>query len=466
MTSDTTTITVPVLTTVTVPVLRSGQERASRDSRDLHDVNGDPLARVHEAPALMTKLTAKAMRQAPDMDRDELLAVLTEAGRLFAEATLGGESPEEYCRVQALASGVPIAVARGTLARLRNDSALLGEVVAKQAPLGAGRTARWARRGSVLGVVAPSNHPATQGAWLQALAMGYRVAVRPGTRDPFTPLRLVRALLAAGLDPDTVALLPGSHATADALVRASDLALVYGGEDAVGRYRGDARVLVRGPGRSKILLDAPGPYDEGTAGEALGHLVREIASDGGVRCTNTTAVFTSGDHRALAEALADRLARLPVHPVTDDRAVLPVRPRKEAEGLRAAVTRAAQGAPDLADRHYPDGPLAPVGPDSVALRPAVIAVDTADHPGLRTELPFPCVWVAPWRPSDGVAPLTDSLALTLLTDRTGLVTEALESPSVRTVLHGAADGWWKDPYLPHDGYLGQFLMEARGFAGV
>ncbi|MFE0514356.1 aldehyde dehydrogenase family protein [Streptomyces sp. NPDC058964] len=445
---------------MSIPVLRGGQERASRDSRMLHDVNGDPLAEVHEAPALLAELTVKAMRQAPPMPLQERLAVLAEAGRLFAEAPLGGQTPQEYCRVQALASGVPVAVARQTLARTRDDSALLGEVVGRQSPAGAGRTARWVRRGCVLGVVAPSNHPATHGAWLQAVAMGYRVAVRPGARDPFTPLRLVRALLEAGLDPHAAALLPGSHSAADRLVRAADLALVYGGEDTVARLRGDGRVLVRGPGRSKILLD--GPYDE----ETLDHLVAEIASDGGVRCTNTTAVLTSGDHQALAEALAERLARLPVHPVTDDRAVLPVRPRKEAEGLRAAVGRAAQGAPDLTARHYPEGPLTPAGPDSVALRPAVVPVDRSDHPALRTELPFPCVWVAPWHPSEGVGPLTDSLALTLLTDRASLVDEALESPTVRTVLHGRVEGWWKDPYLPHDGYLGQFLKEARGFAAA
>ncbi|MET7679231.1 aldehyde dehydrogenase family protein [Streptomyces sp. NPDC005423] len=446
--------------TVSIPVLRGGQEHTSRDSRVLHDVYGDELARLHEAPALTTRLTVRALRSAPQLPLDQRLAQLAEAGRLFATATLGGQSPQEYCRAQALASGVPVTVARATLERMRGDCALLGDIVGRQSPLGAGRTARWARRGAVLGVVAPSNHPATHGAWLQALAMGYRVAVRPGTRDPFTPLRLVRALLAAGLDPDWIALLPGSHSAADSLVEAADLALVYGSEATVARWRGDDRVLVRGPGRTKVLVD--GPYDERT----LDHLVTEIASDGGVRCTNTTAVFTSGDHRALAEALAERLARLPALPVTDDRAVLPVRPLKEAEALRSAVERAAQGAPDLAARHYPDGPLAPVGPDAVALRPAVLAVPGADHPGPATELPFPCVWVAPWQPSEGIRPLTGSLALTLLTDRAPLVAEALNSPGIRTVLHGPVAGWWRDPYLPHDGYLGQFLKEARGFASA
>ncbi|NRQ30945.1 aldehyde dehydrogenase family protein [Nonomuraea sp. NN258] len=443
---------------MSIPVLRGGSERASQDTRPLSGVDGEPLAVVHEAPALMVRMTAKSMRQAPHLPLDERLAVLARAGALFAEATLGGQTPEEYCEIQALASGVPISVARQTLHRVSGDCALLGEVVGRQSPAGAGRTARWERRGSTLGVVAPSNHPATHGAWLQAVALGYRVAVRPGARDPFTPLRLARALLAAGLDPGWISLLPGSHSAVDTLVRSADLALVYGGESTVARLRGDDRVLVRGPGRSKVLVDRP------LDGATLDHLVTEIAADGGVRCTNATAVFTSGDHLALAEALAERLAALPAHPVTDGRAVLPARPLPEAQALRASLDRAAQGAADLALRHYDDGPLAPVGGAAVALRPAVLAVDRADHPGLGVELPFPCVWVAPWRRPEGVRPLDGSLALTLLTDDTALVAEALRTPGIRTVLHGPVAGWWRDPYLPHDGHLAQFLMEARGFA--
>ncbi|OEU88195.1 hypothetical protein DB35_17555 [Streptomyces abyssalis] len=446
---------------LSIPVLRDGEERSSRDTHLLHGVDGVPVATVHEAPAMVTRLTVKRMRAAPRTAQDKRLAALADAGRLFAEATLGGQTPEEYCRVQSIVSGVPIGVARQTLGRMRDDCGLLGDVVARQSPVGAGRTARWVRRGSVFGVVAPSNHPATHGAWLQAVALGYRVAVRPGARDPVTPLRLVRALLQAGLEPGWISLLPGPHAAADALMDAADLSLVYGSEATVARLRGNDRVLVRGPGRSKILVDVP--VDEAV----LDHLIAEISADGGVRCTNTTAVFTSGDHRALAEALAGRLAALPGLPVTDARAVLPVRPRKEAEGLRAALHRAAQGAVDLTERYYEadGGPVTVVDEDAAALRPAVMCVDRSDHPGLGTELPFPCVWVAPWGRQEGIGPLDDSLALTLLTDDAALVDEALEAPGIRTVLHGRVPRWWRDPHLPHDGYLGQFLMEARGFAG-
>ncbi|MFJ8883322.1 aldehyde dehydrogenase family protein [Streptomyces sp. NPDC102402] len=441
-----------------ITAVRAGEERTSRDTRVLRGVTGEPLATVHEVPPLVARMTLRAMGRAPEVSPAERLRVLAEAGRLFAGATLGGQTPQEYCTVQALASGVPVAVARGALERVARDCGSLGEVVRRQVPAGAGDTARWVRRGRVLAVIAPSNHPGTHGAWLQALAMGYRVAVRPGGRDPFTPLRLVRALLAAGLDPGWISFLPGGHATADTLIEAADLALVYGGEDTVARLRGNDRVLVRGPGRSKILVDTE-------ATEALlDHVVAEIAGDGGVRCTNTTTVLTTGDHRALAARLAERLAALPAHPVTDPRAALPVRPRAEAEALRAAAVSAAKDAPDLVAAHCPDGPLVPVGEDAVAMRPAVFPLDSCDHPAIATELPFPCAWVAPWTAADGLAPLDDSLALGLLTEDDALVGEALAMPGVRTLVHGPVARWWQDPHLPHDGFLGQFLNEARGYA--
>ncbi|MEU6070696.1 aldehyde dehydrogenase family protein [Streptomyces sp. NPDC047082] len=444
---------------LSIPLVRQGIESTSRDTHTLRSVTGEALATVHEAPPLLTRLTAKAMRAVPEPRPDELATVMAEAGRIFATETIEGQTPDGYCHQQALAAGVPVGVPRRTLDRLEHEVGLLPEVVGVQRPVGAvpGHPARWARRGSVLGVVAPSNHPATHLGWLKAVALGYGVAVRPGARDPITPLRLVRALLQAGLPAGLLSLLPGPHAAADTLVAAADLALVYGGESTVARLRGDSRVLVHGPGRSKILVDAP--VDDGL----LDHLVAEIAEDGGVRCTNTSVVLTSGDHHALAAALAERLAALPVRPVTDPDAALPARPVKEALALRQALAEAAEGAPDLTEPYY-NGELAPlVDGDAAVLRPAVVCVDRSDHPGLRTELPFPCVWVAPWRPAEGIAPLRDSLVVTLIGTDPALAHEALRTSSIRTVVHGRVPGWWRDPYLPHEGYAGQFLRDVRGY---
>ena len=45
-----------------------------------------------------------------------------------------------------------------------------------------GGAAVWARRGEVFAVHAAGNGPGVHGLWPQALALGYRVAVRPSRR--------------------------------------------------------------------------------------------------------------------------------------------------------------------------------------------------------------------------------------------------------------------------------------------
>ncbi|NDK23985.1 aldehyde dehydrogenase family protein [Streptomyces sp. TR1341] len=456
----------------TLPVLRPAGPYRSDDRGLLRAVSGAPLAEVGEAPPLLVRRTLEQQRRArveadgrPRALGEERLRTLRIAGELFLTATLDGERPEDYVRVQSLATGLPEAAVRRAMTQLRDQLAGLGPALGAQRPSGAGPDsprAKWVRRASLLGVIAPSNHPATHGAWVQALALGYQIAVRPGGRDPFTPLRLVRALVQAGLGPAEATVLPGSHAAADTLVDTADLALVYGGESTVARYRDTSRVLVRGPGRTKALLLGTDQDDA-----VLDHLVQEVSDDGGVRCTNLTTVFTTGDHAALADALASRLAKLPVLPAADPDAVLPLRHISEATALHAAVQAHARDAVDVSAAHHGADPHPLVQEEAAAMRPIVLRCDSPTHPGTAVEMPYPCVWVAPWRPEDGTGPLGDSLALHLLDRDDGPAAEWLaallrDAPTVRTLLRGPHHRWWRDPLLPHDGYLGQFLMEARG----
>ncbi|MDH6131742.1 acyl-CoA reductase-like NAD-dependent aldehyde dehydrogenase [Kitasatospora sp. MAA4] len=446
-----------------VPVLRATGEYRSHEVAQVLALSGEPLAEVDQAPPLLVRRSLDEQRRAPEQSTEERLAALRTAGELFRTAELGGESPQQYTRSHALATGTPVGVAERALDRYPVLTAGLESVLAGERPAGVGAGARWVPRGSVLGVVAPSNHPGVHTSWLQALALGYRVAVRPGARDPFTPARLIRALRAAGLEPGWATLLPGSHAAADALVAAADLAMVYGGPESEARYGGSDRVKVRGPGRTKVLVLGDNPSEED-----LDHLVREIAGDGGVRCTNTTAVFTDGDHGRLAQALADRLAKLPVLPVTDPGSALPARTVEEAAALYRTLDGLLAGAVEVSAAHYA-GERHPLVDGYAVLRPAVLRCDRPDHPGLGVELPFPCVWVAPWTPQDGIAPMRGSLALTVLAE-TGhphaedVLRQALDEPTVRSVLDGPVVDWGADPQFPHDGQLSQFLMEARGFA--
>ena len=103
----------------------------------------------------------------------------------------------------------------------------------------------------MLAVHAPGNAPGVHGLWPQALALGYRVAIRPSRREPFTAHRLIHALRQTGFRDGDALYLPTDHTVADDVIRAADLAMVYGGQDVVDRYAQDPRVLTNGPGRTK-----------------------------------------------------------------------------------------------------------------------------------------------------------------------------------------------------------------------
>ncbi|SIO88828.1 aldehyde dehydrogenase family protein [Nocardiopsis sp. JB363] len=439
----------------------SGPYRPTRRSA-VEDVTGTRVAELALVSELFAHRAVNALRAAVPLPSDERIAALERAGKAFASAPVGGVPTREYERLVARVSGTPLPAVRATTRSIANAALEAHRAAHAARPQGAvddwrspsarAGGALWSRRGGVLAVHAPGNHPGVHAQWLEALALGYRVAVRPSRREPFTPRRLVQALRTAGFPQDHVALLPCEHGVADTLIRDTDLAMVYGGDDVVDRHRADPRVLAQGPGRSKILITK-----DHSAATVLDTVVDSVLHQGGTACVNATSVFVEGDPRPLARMIADRLRGLPVLPPDAEDAVLPVRPVATA---RALAGHLADRAADAVS--HGEDVVADIGDGSACLRPAVHSLDGADAPQHRTELPFPCVWVAPWSCSDGMAPLRDTLALTAVTDDERLIDRLMSEPTVRNVYVGAHPTHWTVPGVPHDGYLGEFLMRSKG----
>jgi acyl-CoA reductase-like NAD-dependent aldehyde dehydrogenase len=428
----------------------------------LSDVSASPVAELSLVPGLFVNLAMAAIRRGGPRAVEERAAALERAGELFATATIGELSAEQYQHVVCRVSGVPIGVVRSATDYLQQACAEAYWAALQARPAAAGLdwteplarrgAATWTRRGDVFAVHAPGNHPAVHSIWVQALALGYRVAVRPSRREPFTPHRLVSALWEAGFGPDEVVLLPTSHEVAGHLVRAADLSMVYGGDDVIRAYAGDPTVLAQGPGRSKILLTAGAELDK-----HLDTIVSSVAGEGGTECVNATAVFVEGDPAPVAEALAERLSAMPSLPPEEDKATLPVRPLAEARSIERQLARLAHGTRSWTGPVIADD----LGDGSAALRPAVHQLARADAPQARIELGFPCVWVAPWSRADGVAPLRDSLVVTAITDDLNLVDRLVAEPTISNVYVGDRVTWFTDPAMPHDGYLAEFLMRTK-----
>jgi acyl-CoA reductase-like NAD-dependent aldehyde dehydrogenase len=450
---------------VLVDALGPSGEYRSRNREIVTSTAGVPVAELSLVPPLYVSRTVGAQRKVAPLPVAQREKALANAADIFRTATIGGLDFDAYVELASRISGVPIAVTRAGARNVADAVGSAFNAVRPAQPVGAARdwregrtragSAVWARRGEVFAVHAAGNGPGVHGLWPQALALGYRVAVRPSRREPLTGHRLVNALRQSGFRPEDAVYLPTDHSGADEIIRSADLAMVYGGQDVVDKYAVDPTVMVNGPGRAKILITADRDWRD-----YLDLIVDSIANLGGMACVNTTAVLYEGDPVPLAAAIADRLATIEPLPTEDERAILPTKPAALAQALANHLAAKAAGTTPLLGA---DQVVAALGDGCAALRPAVHLLAAPDVDKLNIELPFPCVWVSPWSRAAGLGPLRQSLVINAITGDDDLIDALLGEPTVSNVYRGNHPTFYGAPEIPHDGFLADFLMRNKGF---
>ena len=442
---------------VAIDALGPNGEYRTRKTELICDTAGVPVAELSMVPRLFVIRSIAAARKVQPLGLDARMEALDRAATLFRTQRIAGLDFDSYVTLTQRISGLPMSVARAGVDVVAHSLATAADAVGPARPTGAttdwrtcrpGGGAVWTRRGDVLAVHAPGNAPGVHGLWPQALALGYRVAVRPSRREPLTAHRLVLALRQAGFRDEDALYLPTDYAGADELVAAADLSMVYGGQDVADRYAADPSVLVNGPGRTKILITTEHDWRD-----YLDEIVDSISNLGGMACVNATAVLVEGDATPLAHAIAKRLAAL-------DAEALPTAPIATARALAAHLARKAAGTKPIlgADQVVDDR-----GDGNAVLRPAVHVLSRPDVDVINVELPFPCVWVAPWSRDDGFAPLRNSLVLNVITNDDDLIDAAVADPTVVNVYVGRQVTHHAAPHIPHEGFLADFLMRNKGF---
>ncbi|MFF0002245.1 aldehyde dehydrogenase family protein [Streptomyces tibetensis] len=439
-------------------ITEAGEYRA-RAGKPLRLPDGREIGTLSEVPRLYVTRAFGRLAQAPVLPYATRLEMLAKAADLFENAVLEGQSVDDYLDLVSLCAGVPRAIAHASVAAIARTLRALPDTLAQEIPRGAvtdlddprlrDGAAYWARRGRTLAVHASGNTPGVHSLWPSALALGYAVAVRPSSREPFTPQRLVRAFREAGF-ASHVALLPTDHDVADVLIEQADRALVYGGQSVVDKYAADPAVLTQGPGRSKTVVT-----DDVDWHEHLDTIAASVANLGGAACTCTTAVLVEGDlatAHAFAAALAGRLAEVEAG---KHRTELP---EETARQLADYVEQAGKGTTPYGR----DDIVETVRPGTAVLHPVVRVAADAEASVLGVELPFPCVWVAPYRRADGIAPLASSLVVAAITEDMEFGSRLLDEPGIANVYLGAHTTTWMKPGVPHDGYLSEHLMRTKG----
>ncbi|WKX69333.1 hypothetical protein [Streptomyces sp. XD-27] len=161
-------------------------------------------------PKLYVSRAISALRKAAALPEDRLTA-LKHAGELFATGTVAGPTATEYATAVCRMSGTPLTNVRTAIHSIRACAAEAYRSAQAARPVGAvndwrdppARTGRavWTRRGDVLALHAPGNHPAVHTTWLEALALGERPGLADGepcTFDPPSPWTTFWVI-----DPDT-----------------------------------------------------------------------------------------------------------------------------------------------------------------------------------------------------------------------------------------------------------------------
>jgi len=442
--------------------------------------NGDVLGHMTVTPALLVHQDGPTGAQALEaMPMRALLDVFCRAAALMRSGSPDGWGPETHARAVCLTSGLPLAMVRAwTIGFLPDALERMDAVIESQigVPVDVldrgwygtgGRTVGLVPRTARAGFVMPGNHPATHISWLTALSAKIPVLVRPSALDVFTPYRLLMALAAAGLPAGAASFVPGGHELTEAIVAATGRSVVFGGEALRRRYAGVSHVQLHGPGRSKALVCADAATED-----VVEPLTRMILDGGGRGCINASAVVVEGPAvkaRALAEAVAARLAAVPLRPPLDPEARLAsASSEAEAQACNEIIHAAlGQGAVDLSG--YGEASRIVRVDGAHILRPTVLLVLDPTAAIFGTELPFPFVVFAPSSARlQSLRACASSLAVVVFggdgeRDADTLPTQILRLPGVRKVYAGGALSTEFDPLEPHEGYILDFLLEKKAY---
>lgn len=470
-----------------VPILRQGRPYRSVDVTRLPDVKGGaPVAELSLANPGLIRRDLLPEGQARMQDAlllfrvEQLVAIGARAAELFAREPLplgdGVQTPDDYVRHTSSTTGLPHALVRRNLEKVRGvlgnlrpvldgltrglDPAVLDKGFGRVA----GHAVGYVPRGATLGVVLPSNSPGVHALWVPAMALKTALVLKPGGSEPWTPWRLLQALMAAGAPPEAFGYYPSDHAGAGEVLRRCGRGMVFGDAATTRAFQADGRVEVHGPGYSKVVL---GPDTSPAWAGYLDVVVASIADNSGRSCVNASSVWVTSHADALAAALAERLAAIVPRGLEDaDAELAPFVDPRVAERLSALLDEdlAAGGAQDITAR-YRSGPRLVRHDGLTYLLPTLVRCGP-EHPLAQRELPFPCAAVVEVPSAELPACLGPTLALSAITSDEALLARLMRAAHVQRLNLGALPTSRVAWDQPHEGNLFEHLWARRALMGL
>ncbi len=469
---------------VHLPALRWGQPYESLDTVEaLHFETGDPVARVSKILAAMVRRDLRHASRAQAVLREQsprqIVECVRRAGELFMKAELplgsGSQTPEEFVSQQSSTTGLPETMCRANMEKLAFvcremgsilDSLTRGldlEILSRGFGHDAGgRMLSYQRQTDVVGAVLPSNSPGVHTLWIPAIPLQIGLCLKPGSQEPWTPYRMAVAMIEAGIPGEAVGVYHGGHDVGQSIVQRCGRSLVFGGQATMDLYAGNPAVQVHGPGYSKILVgeDAVDRWPE-----YLETMVTSVFANSGRSCINASSIWVPRHGRAIAEALAERLAG--------------VRPRdtRDPEASLAAFTVAgvAEAVSGMIDDALAQGGATDVTADMRRrpraitrvycsyLLPTVVHCESPEHPLANKEFMFPFASVVECPETKMLGRIGPTLVCTGITDSTQFRQRLIACPSIDRLNLGAVPTTKLDWLQPHEGNIVDWLYQPRSF---
>jgi len=467
-----------------LPVLRWGQPYESLEKDEVvHFATGEPIATVSRANGGMIQRDARKAQRARDVLREipihELIDRAGKAGELYMNATLpmgsGTQSPDEFARAQSASTGLPERMCR---ANMKKNGFVLAEMrrilesLTRGLSLDVLSSGHGEERGvpisfqvqsPVVGLVLPSNSPGVHTLWLPIIPLQVGLVLKPGPQEPWTPYRMAEAFFQAGIPREAISLYPGGADVGAAVLDAVDRTMIFGGQPTVDRYRGNPKVQAHGPGFSKIILgdDVVDHWQD-----YLDMMVDSVFLNSGRGCINCSGIWASRHTREIADAIAQRLAKIealpPEHPEASIAAFT-------VPGVADAISGAIDGdvkLPGVTDvtANYRNGQprLVKQGRADYVL-PTVLHCDSAESPAAHKEYMFPFVSVVECPEAKMVQAIGPTLVCTALTNNETLRRTLLDAVHVDRLNFGPVPTTQLNWLQPHEGNLIDFLFRARAF---
>jgi acyl-CoA reductase-like NAD-dependent aldehyde dehydrogenase len=403
----------------------------------------------------------------------ELIAISKRAADIFSSETLpigdATQTPEEYVVQLSATTGMPYTLVRRNMKKIHAALAEMEAVIAgltRKIPYdvldrGFGSGLSFFPRTESLGIVLPSNSPGVHSLWTPAFALKIPLVLKPGSAEPWTPYRLIQALIRAGAPPAAFSYYPADHAGGAEILRQCGRGMVFGDVGSTKMWANDPRVEVHGPGFSKVVIgeDCVAEWEK-----YLDAMVASIAANSGRSCVNASGVWTPRHAKNIAEALAERLSKIIPRAADDPEAELS--PFADG-GVASRISKMIDGdlyTPGARDvsASYRGAERCVVRDGSTYLLPTIVEC-SVDHPLANREYLFPFASVVEIPQAQLPEALGQSLVVTALTNDAQFRQRLLSSNLVGRLNFGPIPTGQISWDQPHEGNLFDHLYARRAF---